>query len=180
MTNSSMPVNFCPISKVRTYSIFLAVLLLTLSLKAQSPTDFSGKWEFDQTNSQLSRLDVSYDGTIIMEIIQNSVILTSTDTYIHTGRDNWSTATDTFLLDGKDYLSKDDRGTTKKSAKWSPDKKFITFTYLDNQLLAGVPKDFLHEYTYKLFDDGQTLTVENHFNNPVTGELRSKLIYHKK
>jgi hypothetical protein len=158
----------------------LMIFLSALTLKAQTPTNFSGKWQFDKLNSIPDQIEPDYDGTIIMEITQNATTISFDEIYIHTGRDDWKTATETYKLDGKEQITNSSIGTNKKSAKWSPDKKVLTITNLDKQKLKGVLQDFLVTDTYQLSDDGKTLTIERYRNNPVTGETNAKKVYLKK
>jgi hypothetical protein len=161
-------------------SLSVIFLLSTMTLKAQTPTNFSGKWEFDKTKSKLSKIDISYDGTVILEITQNSTTITFGEIYIQPGSENWKTSTDSYTLDGKEQIKKDDLGTTKKSTKWSQDKKILTITNIETQTVEGVSNDYLVVDTHKLSDDGQTLTIESYSKNTVIGETTSKKVYHKK
>jgi hypothetical protein len=155
-------------------------LLSSIALKAQNPTNFSGKWEFDKTNSIPDQIEPNYEGTIIMEIMQDASTITFGETYIHPDRADWKTATESYKLDGKEHITKSNVGTNKNSAKWSQDKKVLTITNLDKQELKGVLQDFLVADSYSLSDDGKILTIERYRNNPVTGETNAKKIYLKK
>lgn len=165
---------------IRTLALAVLFSLVTSLVGAQTPTSYSGKWEFDKAKSKLFKPDVSFDGTVIMKIVQTSTTITFGETYIQPGSPDWSTSTDSYNLDGKEYIKKDDIGTSKKSAKWSQDKKILLITNSDTQTLNGVPSDFLMADSYKLSDDGLTLTIERYRKNKVTGETTSKLVYHKK
>lgn len=166
--------------KMMNLSLIFIFLLTSMTLIAQNPTNFAGKWQFDKLNSIPDQIEPDYDGTIIMEITQNATTISFDEIYIHTGRDDWKTATETYKLDGKEQITNSSVGTNKKSAKWSPDKKILTIKNLDKQKLKGVLQDFLVTDTYQLSDDGKTLTIERYRNNPVTGESNAKKVYLKK
>jgi hypothetical protein len=158
----------------------LILLLSSLSLKAQSPKDFSGKWEFDKVKSTPGQMMSDYDGVVIRKIVQSPTTLTYSDIYIKTGNDDWETAAVVYNLDGKETSEKFSMGTIKKTAKWAEDKKTVTLTYIDARIKNGVSEEFLSAETLKLSDDGQTLTIEKYSKNPVKGELTTLNIYHKK
>jgi hypothetical protein len=163
-----------------TVSLFVLFLSSTTTLNAQIPTNFSGKWEFDKTKSNLTKIDVSYDGTVILEIIQDPARITFAEIYRSAGSPDWKTSTDVYTLDGKEHSKKDDRGTRTKTAKWSPDKKFLAITNIDRQTAHGVTKEFIGLDTLTLSDNGRTLTIDKYYKNPVTGDMTAKKIYHKK
>jgi hypothetical protein len=151
-----------------------------MNLKAQTPTNFSGKWEFDKTKSSPGFVESNYDGTVIMQIIQNSSTIKFYDTYIHPDRSDFKTSADSYTLDGKEKIEKSDIGTTKKSTKWSLDKKVLTITNFDTQPLDGVAQDFLLVDSLKLSDNKLTLTIVRYSKNPVTGETTTNKVYNKK
>lgn len=166
--------------KLMELSLILIFLLNTLALKAQNPTNFSGKWQFDKLNSIPDQIEPDYDGSIIIEITQNATTISFDEIYIHPERADWKTATESYNLDGKEQITNSSVGTNKKLAKWSLDKKVLTITNLDKQKLKGVIQDFVVTDTYQLSDDGKILTIERYRNNPVTGETNAKKIYQKK
>ena len=161
-------------------SLILMFLLSSVALKAQTPTNFSGKWEFDKTKSS-SETDISkYDGTVIRQITQNSSTIAYRDIYTQKGSNNWETSDELFNLDGKEQIKKWDSSTSKKSAIWSQDKKSLTLSYKETYVEEGVSKDLLIAESYKLSDDGKTLTIETYSKDVVRGEIKTKSVYHKK
>jgi len=166
--------------KMMNLPLILIFLLFVTTLNAQNPTDFSGKWQFDKVKSIPDQIEPEYDGTIVLEITQNDKTITFSETFIHIDRPDLKTATVTYKLNGKEFITKSSVGTNKNSAKWSPDKKVLTITNFDKQKLKGVMQDFLVKDTYKLSDDGKILTIERYRNNPVTGETNAKKVYQKK
>jgi hypothetical protein len=167
------------IAIIHVSTIFM-FLLSSFALQAQTPTNFSGKWQFDKTKSTLDKVEPDYDGTIILEITQNSETITLGEIYLHPDRPEWKTATESYKLDGKEQIRKSEIVSNKNSAKWSDDKKVLTITNTDTQTLNGVLQDFLVADSYQLSDDGQTLTIERYRKNPVTGETKTKKVYFKK
>jgi len=157
-------------------------MLLTSSkgLMAQAPTNFSGKWQYDKSKSVVDKLDPKFDGTIILEVTQNATSISFAEIYKRQGAADWKTSADTYTLDGKEKVTKSDIGTSKKTAKWSADKKVLTITNIDTQTLNGVLQDFIVIDTYSLSTDGKILTIERYNKNPVTGETKAKKVYSKK
>ena len=160
--------------------LILLFLLTALIPKAQTPTNFSGKWEYDKAQSSSGTVESNYDGSVIRQITQNPTKITYGDIYIRPGSTEWKTSTVTYDLNGKEKITKHDVGTNKCIAKWSADKKVITITNTDTQSLKGVLQDFLVVDSFKLSENGKTLTIERYSKNSVTGETKAKIVYHKK
>lgn len=162
--------------------VLLVIILLisTISLKAQAPTNFSGKWQYEKAKSVVDKLEPNFDGAIILEITQNAATISFAEIYKREGSADWKTAAETYKLDGKEQVTKHDVGTNKYSASWSADKKVLTITNIDTQTLKGVLQDFIVIDTYSLSADGKTLTIERYRKNPVTGETKAKKVYSKK
>ena len=115
-----------------------------------------------------------------MEVIQNAATISFTETYKRAGTKDWKTAADIYKLDGKEQITETEIGTSKKTAKWSADKKVLTITNIETQTLDGVLRDFLVKDSYKLDDNGKMLIIERYRKNPVTGETNAKKVYIKK
>ena len=157
----------------------LLFLVSTTTVQSQTPTNFSGKWEFDTTRSSSGMLETTYGGTVILQINQNPSSISFSEIWKKKGNSDYKTSADAYNLDGKEKIRKSDIGTSKKSAKWSQDKKILTITNLDTQKLKGVLQDFLVVDTYTLSDGGRTLTMERSSKNPVQGEKTAKKVYSK-
>jgi hypothetical protein len=161
-------------------SLIIMCIFSSITLKAQTPTNFSGKWEFDKTKSGPDFVESKYDGTVTRHVIQNSSVIKYNSAYIYPGRQDFHTAYESYTLDGKEKFEKYSMGTIKKSAKWTPDKKILIITYFNTQTLKGVSKDFLVVDSLKLSDNKQILTIVEYSKNPVTGETTTQKIYNKK
>lgn len=161
-------------------SLIVMFLLSNMTLKAQTTKNFSGKWDFDKSKSSPELKNSKYEGTVTRQITQNSSTLSYCDIYILKGNDDWKTSDELFNLDGKEQIQKDDSNTIKKSAKWSQDNLTLTLTYINTYIEEGVSKDLLITESYKQSDDGKTLTIETYSKNVVTGESKTKSVYHKK
>jgi len=168
------------INRITSLVFVFALCFVTSGLCAQNAADFSGKWEYDKTKSTPGTMEANYEGKLVRQISQNPAVFSYADIYIRPGSPEWKTSDEIFNLDGKEQILKDDSGTRKKSAKWSPDKKALTLTYIEIYTEGGVSKELLIEEIYNLSGDGKTLTVETFSKNQVTGETRSTKIYHKK
>lgn len=150
------------------------------NLKAQSPVNFSGKWQYDRANSDKDKFESELDGTVILEINQTSDSVSFSETYIYPDRPQWKTSADSYKIDGKEQITKSSVGTSKKSAKWSPDKKLLIVTNIDTQTVKGVLQEFIVSDTYNLSADKKTIMLERYRKNYVTGETKSKKIYTRK
>jgi hypothetical protein len=154
--------------------LILSMLLFASILNAQTPTNYSGKWTFDKSQSKPGEGGSFLMSEGILDITQdaNSVTLISTtkqkgsDDIIHT---------DKYTLDGKESIEKGDPFTTKKMAKWSDDKKILTIT----TIMTYNSVDYRTDDTYSLTDNGKTLTVTSASKNP-TGERKIISVYLKK
>lgn len=161
-------------------ALVIALAIAHIPLNAQTTVNFSGNWELDKTASKLSRLDVAYDGTVILEIIQTGTSISFAETYSKPGAQDWKTSSDTYKTDGKEIVTKNGQDIIKKTAQWSTDRKKLVITNLNIQTNNGKQEEYLTVDSYTLSVDGKTLTLEKHFKNPVTGELNSVKVYHKK
>ncbi len=155
------------------------LFLLVTRSTAQTPTNFAGKWKFDKTKSSLDLIESTYDGTVILKVTQNASTIAFTEVWQKPGNADFETAADSYKLDGKERTTKSSVGTTKTTAKWSPDKKVLTITNIDIQVVKGVSQEFYVADTYTLSDDGLTLTVDRASRNPVTGKTSAKKVYRK-
>lgn len=158
----------------------LLLMLPLMVIKGQVPVDFSGKWQYDKTTSKPDRLHHDFEGTEILEITQNADSIFFVQVFIREGSPDWKTSADAYKLDGKEEVKNSSRGTNTRSAKWSPDKKVLTIKNIDTQTSQGVLQKFITEDTYSLSADGKTLTIDHRRDNPVTGELKGKMMYRKK
>jgi hypothetical protein len=148
---------------------------------AQSQTNFSGRWEFDKTNSDKEeRGDASFNGTIILEITQNSDTITFTNTFFLPGKDGRTLRPDKYLADEK--VIQDDSGLdpAEKFVKWSPDRKALTTNYIMTATIDGVAQEFITQKTYKTSENGKTLVVVEFYKSKLNGEKTVRKEYKKK
>jgi hypothetical protein len=154
------------------------LLLSSLSLKCQTPTDFSGRWEFDKAMSDKEeRGDASFDGKIILEIKQNTTTIIFTSTYIRPGMEDYVMKPDTYFVDGRETTDNSGTGPARKFAKWSQDKKVLTTSLVMTDSIDGVAQEFLTSYTYKLSDDRKSLVIEEFHKSKLNGEQKIKKVY---
>ena len=163
---------------ILTLSLILIFLLAGSDLKAQTTTDFSGKWKFDLKKSNLGEGTQYWVGDEILDITQNSSSVTVARILLRSGSEDFK-STETFILDGKEKITKEDFGTSRITAKWSEDKKSFTVTNLATTVFNGVSKDYLVADTYKLSDKGITLTIESYSKNDSTGERTTTMVYNR-
>lgn len=161
-------------------SLILMFLLISMAAEAQIPINFSGKWEFDKAKSSADLLDSKFEGIVTRQITQTATTIAYHDIYVQKGSNDWKTLDEIFNLDGKEQVKKDNSGTTKKSTKWSQETKVLTLIFLLTYTEDGVSKEISITESYKLSDDGKTLNIESFSKNPVTGETKTKAVYHKK
>jgi hypothetical protein len=162
--------------------IFMSLFIISsIGLKAQTPANFSGRWEFDKVNSDKDETgDASFDGKIILEINQGPDTITFANTFFLPGRDGITLRPDSLLANGT--VTQDNSGSdpAKKFVKWSQDKKILTINYIMTATIDGVAQDFLTAITYKLSVDGKTLFVNELNKSKLNGEKTIKKIYKKK
>lgn len=161
-------------------SLISMFLLFSMTVKAQIPINFSGKWEFDKAKSSPDLLDSKYDGIVTRQITQTASTIAYRDIYVQKGSNDWATLDEIFNLDGKEQVKKDNSGTLKKSTNWSQDTNVLTLIILLTYSENGVSKETLISESYKLSDEGKTLTIESYSKDPITGETKNKAVYHKK
>lgn len=163
-------------------TIFISLFLLSsLTIKAQTQTNFSGRWEFDKAGSDKDETgDASFDGTIVLEIKQNSEIISFSNTFFMPGKEGITIPPDSYPANGT--VASDNSGTdpAKKFVKWSQDKKILTTNYIMTASIDGVAQDFITAMTYKLSDDGKILVIEELNKSKLNGERTIKKIYKKK
>jgi hypothetical protein len=160
--------------------LVLISIVFSLNLYSQTPTNFTGKWEFDKASSDKDeRGDASFDGKIILEINQNSENITFTNTFYMPGKDGKTLRPDSYLINGE--ITKDDTGIDPaiKFVKWSEDKKILSTHYIMTATIDGTAQEFLTAKTYKLGDDGKTLLVEELKKSLLNGEKTIKKVYFK-
>ena len=87
-------------------SPILTFLLSSMALRAQTPTNLSGKWEFDKTKRSSGIIDSGFEGTVTRQITQNSSAITYRDIYIRKGSSDWKTADESYKLDGREQIKK--------------------------------------------------------------------------
>ena len=163
-----------------TMLLIFTFLFLSIPSHAQTSTNFAGKWIFDKTKSSADLLESTYEGTVVMQITQNSATIAFSDTWSKPGEKDFKTSADTYYLDGKERVTKHDIGTERRTATWSQDRKVLTIANRDTQKLKGVPQDFLVTDTYTLSDNGRILTIDRYSRNPVKGESNAKKVYSRK
>jgi hypothetical protein len=164
----------------KTIFIFL-FLISSVALNAQTPTDFSGRWEFDRANSDKAETgDASFDGTIILEIRQNSDSISFSNTFFLPGQEGFTIPPDSFLANGKVTTDDSESDPAKKFVKWSQNNKILTTNYIMTASIDGVSQDFLTAITYKLSEDGKTLIIEELNKSKLNGEKIVNKIYKKK
>lgn len=177
-TNLLLRVKETAIIKISLVSLFLFSFLV---LNAQAPSNFAGKWVFDKAGSDKDETgDASFDGTIILEITQNSSTISFTNTYMIPGKEPYVMQPDTYFVDGRVTTDNSGTGPAKKFAKWSQDKKAITTNLVMTDKIDGVPQEFLTALTYKLSADGKILTIEELNKSKLNGEKTTKKLYKKK
>ena len=169
----------CKHNPIVKLSLISFLMFSSLTLIAQTPTDFSGKWEYDKTRSDKEPGYEYFDG-IVLEINQNSNLITFTDTYFLPGKEGVAAPPDSFLLDGRVTTDNGGTGPAKKFVVWSEDKKILTTNSIMTDSVDGVKQDFLTAKSYKLSDDLKTLFLDEFYKSKLNGEKTIKKAYKKK
>jgi hypothetical protein len=160
--------------------LILILLLSAFNLQAQTPATYVGKWEFDKTRSDKDETgDYSFEGTIILDIKQNATTISFGNTFKRPGKEDFVIPPDSFFMDGRVTTDNGGTGPAKKFVKWSPDKKILTTNYVMSDKIDGVAQDFTTANSYKLSDDGQTLTVAELNKSKLNGEKTVRKVYKK-
>ncbi|MEI7505095.1 MAG: hypothetical protein WCJ61_17610, partial [Paludibacter sp.] len=141
---------------------------------AQTPTNYSGKWGFDISKSDPGKGGSFLYRDIVDNIIQNPTTISIEEIIRRPGNEDILDI-QKFNLDGKETIEKNDMGTTKKIAKWSDDKKILTLT----TIMTVDSKDYRIDVSYKLSDNGITMTVLTEIKNP-NGERTVIQVFYKK
>jgi hypothetical protein len=153
---------------------FLSISLLTIissDLYGQTPTDFSGKWVFDISKSKPGA-DGSFGSSDITHIItQNPSSITITEIL---GEQDYSII-DIFPLNGEATIEIQGSRKINRSAAWTTDKKILILTTI--MTIEG--NDYRLDDTYKLSDNGLTLTVQS-VSKDINGENTVIWVYNKK
>ncbi len=161
-------------------SLTSILLLSALNLQAQTPTVYSGQWEFDKVRSEKDETgDYSFEGIIILEIKQNAATISFGNTFKRPGKEDYIIPPDSFFLDGRVTTDNGGTGPAKKFVKWSADKKILTTSYVMTDKIDGVAQDFTTANSYNLSDDGKTLTIEESHKSKLNGENKIKKVYKK-
>lgn len=157
--------------------ILFIFLFFTLNplLFSQTRTDFTGKWAFDLSKSDLGEGAKYWSGEEILDIIQDASSIKIIKTAIIPGSEKIS-KTDVYKFDGKEVVLKEDFGTTKRNISWSKDGKVLII----NTLMTTSSSEYLTNDSYSLSEDKKTLTLTNFSKNSATGETTLKMVYNKK
>lgn len=161
---------------MKTINLLLtAVCFLTSTLFTQSPINFSGKWIFNQSKSKAAE-GTSFSGSeVILEISQNQDSVKITKIIKTPGGVNIDTTFDAFVLDSKEKVTKEASLVTKRTGKWSVDKKKII---LSKTVSLG-SNVYTTEDTYTLSDNGKVLTIKSsEIMNSKKGNIL--LVYNKR
>ena len=160
-------------------SVFLIfIVLIFVSFKpllfSQNVTNFTGKWDFDLTKSDLGEGAQYWRGKEILDIIQDASSIKITKTSIIPGSENMSQTND-WKFDGKELIVKEDFGTTRKNIGFSEGGK----TLIINTLTTTSSGEYLIIESYSLSQDSKILTITNYSKNSVTGESTLKMVYNR-
>jgi hypothetical protein len=131
-------------------SILIFSLLMPV-LTAQKAVDFSGVWVQDTAKSDDFYKAFLVTVTIKQDAQKISVSISYGD---YNGGGEATVTENTFTLDGKEILKKDENGEINLSAKWSADKKSLT----TKATRTYGPDVVGNTITYSLSSDGKTLT----------------------
>jgi len=162
---------------IKLVKLFLFILFFfTLNpLFSQNRTNFTGKWAFDLSKSDLGEGAKYWSGEEILDIIQDAVSIKIIRTSIIPGTEKISN-TDVYKFDDKELILKEAFGITKKNIGWSEDGKILII----NTLTSTSNREYLTIDSYSLSQDRKTLTIKNFSKNSATGESTLKMVYNKK
>lgn len=142
------------------FSIMVLLLFSAMNINAQPLPDFSGIWVQDAARSD----DFYKDFNVKSSITQTPQNITIKTTFSDKTGKEMVTRENSFSLDGK-VLTGDDG--SKKSAKWSSDKK--TLTTSDTKVYGGDNVGVTTSYT--LSGDGKVMIVKTADINPAAKSI---------
>ena len=167
--------NTRPYKSVKLTLFVMLFFTLNPILFSQNMTNFTGKWTFDLSKSDLGEGAKYWSGEEILDITQDESSIKINKTSIIPGSESIS-ATDFYKFDGKELILKEDFGTTKKNISWSEDRKILII----NTLTSTSQREYIIIDSYSISQDGNTLTITNYSKNSATGERTLKMVYNRK
>jgi hypothetical protein len=128
-----MKKNVSIITRFFVLTVVLAMMIPAMSNAQAGKTDFSGKWKFNESKSQLPQGGGGQGGGMgrmgagDFSVKQEANLLTVTTS--RQNQDGQTVTTDMkYTLDGKETINASQRGDSKSVAKWSADGKTLTIT----------------------------------------------------
>ncbi len=143
--------------------------------------DFSGKWTFNESKSEIGALEGQGRGGFMafsgLTVLQDAGKIEIERT--RTGRDGQEiTTSETLTLDGKENLSENERGSTKTTATWSGDGQTLTFNVVRTMNFQDQSMEMTSSEIWTLTDGGKTLTIESTSTTPMGG-MTNTFVYDK-
>jgi len=165
-------------------AIFLCLLLLPDQATAQLP-DFSGKWAFNASKSELptggggarpgGQMRTPSDLTITQE---ENVINITQMVPTREGEQEW---TQTLTVDGESHETQDQRGNPAPTTATWKDGKLVVEQTMTFSRGGGEPMTRTTTWTYSLQEDGKVLVRETQMRGRGGGEAMTiKYAYDKK
>ena len=167
--------NMRPVKSVKLSLFILLFFTFSPILFSQNMTNFTGKWTFDLSKSDLGEGAQYWSGEEILDIIQDKSSIKIIKTSIIPGSESIS-STYVYKFDGKELILKEDFGTTKKNISWSEDGKILNI----NTLTSTSTREYVIIDSYSISQDGNSLTITNYSKNSATGERTLKMVYNRK
>ncbi|MBE0673169.1 MAG: hypothetical protein IH591_00770 [Bacteroidales bacterium] len=175
---------------VKLSAIFLmaAVVMMLSAGSINAQENFSGKWAFNQSKSNLGTPPAGGGGqgqgmrggmgASEFSITQQGNTLTVERT--RQGRDgNAVVTTDKFDLTGKVSENTAGNNTSKSTVTWSADKKVMTVTTTRTMNFQGESREMKTVENWKLTEGGKALSIES-INSTPNGEMKTTRVYDKK
>lgn len=167
--------NVRPLKSVKLSLFILFFFTFSPILFSQNLTNFTGKWTFDLSKSDLGEGAQYWSGEEILDIIQDKSSIKIIKTAQIPGSESIS-STDVYKFDGKELILKEDFGTTKKKISWSEDNKILII----NTLTQSSTREYIIIDSYSISQDGNNLTITNYSKNSATGERTLKMVYNRR
>jgi hypothetical protein len=155
--------------------VLMGSFLLPMATYAAKKVDFSGKWNLNESKSEMG--EGNFFSAAKMTVTQKGNTLTIERT--RTGRDGQErTSGETLTLDGKENITKTENRNTTSVATWSGDGTTLTIKSNIEFNRQGETFQMTRTEVWTLAEDGKILKIKSDSSSS-RGERSVTLVYDK-
>lgn len=160
------------------FIIGAAILCICTSATIATSVNFSGEWKLNESKSDLGQFGRGAARTINVTSSDDKGISIERTSTNQNGEN--VTRKESLTFDGKESESTGGFGNSKRkaTAKWSDDGQSMIINAVVTFDRNGESMEIKQQETWKLTDNGQTLTIESTSSSSF-GENTMKLVYEK-